>query len=82
MDEGFRQYLEKAFGDEYDNIPPKTFGHAMKYWEESVKPYFRSMDSDSDTEDGFGDVDTFVPFPGVEDDAAPGMENGFLAVSP
>lgn len=78
--------MQEIFGDEYDSIPQRSIDLAMKYWEESVKPNFGDVeeegDDDDDDGDAYGEVDSFIPLPGVGNDIVPGMRDGFLIVSP
>lgn len=78
LDERFEELLEQLFGQTaYMTMPQKTREVAMKYWQDHVKPRYVGRLED----DGFSDVDYFVPIPGASDNPDIDLEGGFLQLS-
>ena len=63
-------------GDLYSALSHKSREITLSYWQDRVKPGFTGK-----LDNEFGDVDCFVPIPGVSDDPTIPIKDGFLQLS-
>lgn len=63
--------------DEFENLPPRAWAGALKYFEDYVKRNFNPNDS----QDEYDDNKFYVPMTGVADNVDAGIEGSYLKLS-